>query len=89
MKTERVIEVIKEYQKWLDTPPELDNTGIYIDDNLPNRVELDKALSKAVELMGLAEEAQWLVGNPGTSISYCTDVACNEWQKKYKEVTND
>lgn len=51
MKTPKAIEVIQEYQKWLKEPPELTENGIYVDYGMPNRELLDKALSKAVEVM--------------------------------------
>ena len=34
----------------------------------------------------LLERASVLVGNPGTGISASTDIACDEWHKRYSEL---
>lgn len=50
MKTPKAIEVIQQYQEYLEKPGIQD--GVVYMDELPNIAELDKALSKAVEVMG-------------------------------------
>lgn len=57
--------------------------GIY---NEPPKVDIMVVAEEEYQRMiKLLERAETLVGNPATNISSSIDLACESWQKDYKE----
>lgn len=93
MKTPKAIEVIQEYQRHIATK----NKAVHNRVDMPDAVELDKALSKAVEVM----DNKYWEARCKLAEAYINESPCDpdiyaeqyqaylEWQSFIEEVTND
>lgn len=76
-------DIVKEQNRLLN----IENDTLRLKCDTLNELVRVKLNNSGLSIAGeeLLKEASSLVGNPGTNISYSTDIACTEWLKRYNE----